>query len=274
MKKTREERAWSGILRWTWLVVPLLVILLLIRAWPPERGLLRRSGTWERIQREGVLRVGTDASYPPFEWINGQGEFVGYDVELVRRLAHRWGLEPQFINVHFDGLYDALQAEKIDLIVSALPYDRTKTQDLLYSDPYFNAGQVLVAPRGNASIQSVEDLGGRRVGVELGARGHQLLRQLARDRGVTAEIVTGRRPEEVFSLLREGAVEALVCDRVTAYDQMDGEQLRIVEPPLTSAPFVIAARPDAGTLIGRVDEALDAWQESGFLVDLEQRWLR
>ena len=274
MSESQEKRAWSGILRWAWLLLPLLLILLMIRAWSPQRGLLRRSGTWERIQREGVLRVGMDASYPPFEWIDERGKFVGYDVDLARELAQRWDVEPQFVNVHFDGLYDALQTEKIDLIISALPYDRTKTQDLLYSDPYFNAGQVLVAPRGNISIQSVEDLDGKRVGVELGARAHQLLRQLARDRGVTAEIVTGRRPGEVFSLLGEGDVEALICDRVTAYDRMEGEEMRIVEPPLTSAPFVIAARSDSGTLIRKVDEALDVWQESGFLVDLEQRWLR
>ncbi|MFP3895862.1 MAG: substrate-binding periplasmic protein [Anaerolineales bacterium] len=263
------------ILKWAWFVVSsLLLIFLIPNVGCSQWGMGKGDGTWQRIQAQGVLRVGMDASYPPFESIDEEGEFVGYDVDLARELARRWDVEVQFFDIHFDGLYDALCAKKVDLLVSALPHDRTLTEDILYSEPYFNAGQVLVVPQGEISIRAVEDLEGKRVAVELGAEAHQLLLQMVRDRGVSADIITGRQPEEMFSLLKKGDVDALICDRVTAYGNVKGEALHIVEPTLTSAPFVMAAHADSPVLISKVDEALKVWRENGFLVDLEKRWLR
>lgn len=273
-KGEEEKRGLADLLQWAWVLPPLLVVLLLLGAGCSRWGVGGRDGTWQQVQEERLLRVGMDASYPPFEWIDEQGEFVGYDVDLARELARRWRVDIQFVDIHFDGLYDALRAEKVDLLVSALPYDRTLTQDFLYSESYFNAGQVLVVSQEDASIRAVADLEGKRVGVQLGARAHQLVLQLIRDEGLSVEVVTGRQPEETFSLLREGDVDVLVCDRVTAHEHVAGEEFGIVEPPLTNAPFVIAARADSPRLMKEVNEALDAWRESGFLRDLEERWLR
>lgn len=269
-----REKGLSGVPKWIWLLLPLLLIFLLFSVWRSRWGMGGDDGTWQRVQMAGVLRVGMDASYPPFEWIDEQGEFKGYDVDLARELARRWGVEVRFVDIHFDGLYDALRAERVDLLISALPYDRTLTQDILYSKPYFNAGQVLVVQQGTVSIREREDLDGKRVAVELGAEAHQLLLQLARDQGVSAEIITGRQAGEIFSLLQEGTVDALICDRVTAYEYVVEKELHIVDPPLTNAPFVIAARADSPLLMKRVDEAIETWRKSDFLTDLEERWLR
>lgn len=269
-----KGRRFSDVLKWIWLILPLLLVLLILNTWRSRWGMGRQDNTWQRIQKEGVLRVGMDASYPPFEWIDDQGEFVGYDVDLARELARRWGVEVQFFSIHFDGLYDALRAERVDLLISALPRDHTLTEDILYSEPYFNAGQVLVVPEGEASIRALEDLEEKRVAVELGAEAHQLLLQLVRDRGLAIEIVTGRHAEEIFSFLGEGSVDALICDRVTAYEYVREGVFHIVEPPLTSTPFVMAARADSPALVREVDEAIEAWREDGFLDDLKERWLR
>lgn len=269
-----REKGLSGVPKWIWLFLPLLLIFLLFGVWRSRWGIGGDDGTWQRVQMAGVLRVGMDASYPPFEWIDEQGEFKGYDVDLARELGRRWGVEVHFVDIHFDGLYDALRAEKVDLLISALPYDRTLTQDILYSKPYFNVGQVLVVQQGTVSIRAREDLEGKRVAVELGAEAHQLLLQLARDQGVSAEIITGRQAGEIFFLLREGEVDALICDRVTAYEYVVEKELHIVDPPLTNAPFVIAARADSPLLMKRVDEAIETWRKNDFLTDLEERWLR
>ena len=78
--------------------------------------------TWAVIQQTGMLRVGMDASYPPFEEIDETtGELRGYDVELAREIGRRLGLEVQFVNIGFDGLYDALITKKVDAVISALP---------------------------------------------------------------------------------------------------------------------------------------------------------
>ena len=252
------------------------VVLPLLLVWAMGQVLgssLTRDQAWARIQREHILRVGMDASYPPFEIVDGEGHYSGFDVDLATALAERWQVTPMFANVHFDGLYDALKTEKFDLIISALPYDRTMTRDVLYSQSYFNAGQVLVGRRNGQLLESFADLDGRQVAVELGAEAHQLVRQLARDRGLSIEIVTRREPDEVIALLREGSVNAVVCDRVLAHGYLlDDQGLFLVGEPLTDDPYVIAARLDSPVLMKQVEAALNAWREDGLIEDLQRRW--
>lgn len=129
--------------RWLWAVLALacwaLAGRILYNAWF-SRG---TDPTWERLQQSGVVRVCMEAAYPPFEAQDAEGRFSGYDVDLMQELARRWSVSVDFVNVHFDGLYDALLADKCDLVVSALPYDETLTEDVLYSPSYFNAGLLL-----------------------------------------------------------------------------------------------------------------------------------
>lgn len=259
----------------TWATLTLGLALLIALASRLVGGALRRDEVWARIQREKVLRVGMDASFPPFEMVDAEGRFSGLDVDLALELGRRWSVEVRFVNVSFDGLYDALKMNKFDLIISALPYDRTLTRDLLYSPSYFNAGQVLLARGDDPALRSFDDLEGKSVAVELGSEAHQLVRRLARDKGMHIEILAEREPEGALALLRQGKADALVCDRVTAYAYLrDAEDLRLVGPPLTDEPYVIAARLDAPVLMEQVTQALEEWRANGLLDELLKKWLQ
>ena len=250
-----------------------LVILILL-ALRLVGGALRRDEIWERIQRDKVLRVGMDASFPPFEMVDAEGRFSGLDVDLANELGRRWGVQVHFINVSFDSLYDALKKNKFDLIISALPYDRTMTRDVLYSPSYFNAGQVLLAREDEPTLRSVDDLKGKTVAVELGSEAHQLVRRLERDKGIRVKILAEREPEQAIALLRQGKANALVCDRVTAHAYLrDANDLRLVGSPLTDEPYVIAARADAPVLMAQVTQALEEWRANGLLDELLKKWL-
>jgi ABC-type amino acid transport substrate-binding protein len=201
------------------------------------------------------------------------GRVSGLDAELATEIAHRWGVEVQFVNVHFDGLYDALEAGKFDLIISALPYDRMLTRDVLFPQSYFNAGQVLVAHADDLGVLSVEDLDGRRVAVELGAEGHQFAQRLVRDKGLSIDIEPVRETLEAFEALRDGQVDAIICDKVTALSyQGAGYPLRLVPPDLTNAPYVIAAPIEASETLEELDTLLSEWRGSGYLEYLTRRW--
>ena len=252
----------------------LVVVVFAWLAWRAFGGDLRRDDTLTRIGRDGRVRVGAEASYPPFEFLDAQGQFAGFDIDLARELGARWGVDVQFVNIHFDGLYDALLAGKCDLVISALPYDRTRTREVGYSHTYFDAGQVLVVSADDATIQDVKDLAGKRLAVELGAEGHHLARQYARDKGLTIDILPLRETLETFEALRSGEADALIADKVTALQYRGlGYPIRIAGPPLTSDPYVIAVPADAPVTLARIDEALDDWGASGWLEGLTQRWL-
>jgi ABC-type amino acid transport substrate-binding protein len=248
-------------------------------------------GALERVQATGELRVGLDASFPPFETLDAEGNVVGIDADLAQAIAGPLGAEPVFVNVGFDGLYDALLAGRVDVVISGLPYDPHWTQDVIYSTPYFNAGQLLVVraddaafaegsgipmlelQEGMAELQGgVPELAGRTVAVEWGSLADMEARRLGQ---TTDGIETLPQPtaQEALNALVAGQADAAIADAVSVYQFIEdnGEAVRIVGA-LTDEPYVIAARIKSPRLAEAVNEALIELKESGTLEELMDRW--
>jgi len=244
-------------------------------AWSGRQGWLAgaQDAAWARVQREGVLRVAMDASYPPFDIEEG-GTFRGYDVDLAQEIGRRLGVEVTFINVGYDGLYDVLQAGRCDAVISALPYDPQRTNIASFTGGYFDAGQVIVAPAGGDGLQGPEDLAGRRVAVEMGSQAHQEALAL-RDRGqVALEIVTARSSDEALDMVHAGAADAAIADAISARLALHSRPgLAIHGAPLTDESFVIAVSRGNPQLFAVVKGALDQLRGEGWLEQLAERWL-
>jgi ABC-type amino acid transport substrate-binding protein len=262
----------GALQRWLWLLLALgcwTLALLQIRTWFHGQ----TDPTWEQIQRTGVVRVGMDATYPPFEVQDEAGHFYGYDVDLAEELAQRWGVRAEFINIHFDGLYDALLTGKCDLLVSALPYDETLTEDVLYSPSYFNAGLLLAVREGERRIGGVNGLGGKKVGVALGSAGHLEARRMQEQGRIPLHIVPFASAWEALQALHAGEVDAAVADSITVYRFVhDPGGIRYLKRFLSDEQYVIAMRPDSGYLWKRIADELARMKKEGFLQMLQEKW--
>jgi polar amino acid transport system substrate-binding protein len=254
----------------------LLIATLLLWAWAGDDAPLvrfwQRDLTWQAIEARGAWRVGLDPSFPPFELLEASGAPAGYDVELAHLLAAQWGLDTEIVAIGFDSLLDALQAARIDAIISAYPYDERLTRDVAYSQPYFDAGLQL-AVRQDSSISGVEDLVGRRVAVEWGSEGDMIGRQLQRD-GLDVELVPFETPQEAVDALMQGNdVDALLVDGVTLRSaQAAGATLSAAGPYLTSNPYVIVLPRRAPELLERVNQGLEVLRRNRSLERLEAQW--
>lgn len=227
-----------------------------------------RDRTWERIERERVLRVGMDASYPPFELWDEVG-LRGYDVDLALALGMEWGVEVDFQNITFDGLYDALKVERVDIIISALPYDPLLTQDVAYSHSYFDAGQVLVVQE-QTTITRIDELNGRSVGLELGSMGDLEARRL--EQRMVLERKAYSTSQEALEAVRDEKVDGAIVDSVSAYEFMREQGgLRIVQQ-VSEEPYVMAVPMKAPVLLEKVNGAIVKWREDGFLEELREKW--
>lgn len=263
MLRARAHRRWWLLLAAGLLLVGMLVAVL-------ARGAQDRS--LETIRSLGVLRVGLDPSFPPFESPEADGQIVGYDVDLAQALAAQWGVQVQIEPIGFDGLLDAIWAGRVDLVISALPLDPRFTRDLAYSQPYFDGGLFLVARSSDTTIQQANDLANRRLAVEWGSDADAQGRQL-RTRLPGLELVSFQTPAEALDAVMAGRADAALVDGVTARQfVMRNRGARIVEPPLVSAPYVIAMPVKARTLQRAVDEALQSMRRDGTLQQLEERW--
>ena len=231
--------------------------------------------TWNRIQETETLMVGMDASFPPFESIDADGSLFGFDVDLARELSSRLDVTPRFIaNLPYDGLYDALTAGRVDIVISALVVAPSQTGDYAYSSVYFDAGYVLVARAGEETASSMNDLGGHSLAVALGTEGDREARRWAR-RLADLDIVQYDTPVEALEALVAGETDLALVDRVSALlAPGKGQHVQIVGDPVTEVPYACAVRRESKQLLEAVDEALQAMEEDGTMDELFSTWLR
>lgn len=251
-----------------------LALLLLLFVSLPTKD----DGSLERIRASGFLRVGVDASFPPFAWLDVNGTLTGYEIELVEHIAAHMGVRAQIINLAFDGLYDALQAGRVDMIVSELTYDERRTRDVIYSQPYFDAGQLLIAgPQTQDNVLETDDINrlleGRRVAVEWGSTGDMKARQLQGDMA-RYFILAYPSTQEALVALASGEADVAIVDAVSAYQftATHSNKMRIVGP-LTYEPYVIATSARSPRLAAAIDAALETLKHNGILDHLRARWL-
>jgi ABC-type amino acid transport substrate-binding protein len=240
------------------------------------------------VQEAGVLRVGLDPSWPPFEYVDPEsGEVAGLDVDLARAIGRELGVDVHFVVSGWEGLYGALGAGQFDAILSALPYDPWRTKEARYSISYLNVGPVLVVRGDQASAldpelssrELVRALAGYTVHVEYGSEADVQARRL-HTKGAEIEIVTHDTASSALDAARTagaGRAEAAIADNVSArlYLRASSEEdtLQVVGEPLYDELYVIAVHPDAASLQAAIDQALIDLRERGELDVLLERWL-
>ena len=236
---------------------------------------------WQRIQTQGVWRVGMEPTWVPFEYVDGTGLLTGFDVELARELSRRLGLEAQFVaNLGFDGLYDALTAGQADAVISAVVVDDSRRADFAFSRPYFEAGQVLVVGPHSAGIETPEDLRGRVLAVELGSDGDALARRW-RSRWSDLDLLHTDSTDAALAAVADGQADAAITDRATALLALKTAhgvgvgmgELRISGKPVTAEQVVIVVRRESRDLLRALNAALADMQRDGTLQALERQWL-
>ena len=112
-------------------------------------------------QEAKVLRVGSAIDFAPFEFQDeGQKDYQGFDMDLIRAIAKEMGSEAEIQNIGFDGLIPALQAKNIDVIISGMTINDERKQKVNFSDPYYQSGLTMIVRSDEQAIKSFKDLKG------------------------------------------------------------------------------------------------------------------
>ena len=112
---------------------------------------------------KNLMIIGTDTTYPPFEFVENE-EVVGFDLDLIKEVAARLDKQIEIVPIEWDPDFKALREGKVDIIISAVPYNIEKENLVDYSQTYFNMKYLLVSLNGS-DIKVKEDIYGRKVGV-------------------------------------------------------------------------------------------------------------
>ncbi len=234
--------------------------------------------TWTRIVDTGVFRIGVDPSFPPFEMDDGKGHLSGLDIALAQVLVQTWSTEAgatlkvQYVYTGYDGLYDALKAGQFDAILSALPYNPSKTEDVRFSHSYFNGGPQVVVRESENAVKSWQDLADKRIGVELGSSGDTFARRW--QRRLKYDLREFNTPAEALHAVKTGQVDGVFTDAI-AFDiflKSEGG-VKLVGKPLADELYVIAVRKDTPTLLQEINAVIDAMKGDGRMDQLYAQWL-
>ncbi len=219
----------------------------------------------------GEIRIGVDASYPPFAVDDGQSMY-GLDIDLGRALGEQIGLPVRFVNMGYDGLYDALIADEVDVLISALLRNPARTRDVRYTRGYYNAGLVLVRPT-DSPITGMSDLAGLQLSYEFGSTADAEARQWLR-RIDDFERLPYELPGYALDALRAGTSDAALVDQ-TSYRlyRRDYPDWSVSFSEVTVAPYTTAVRADRYAAWEAVEMSLNALQMDGTLEAIIRRWL-
>ncbi|WP_418320635.1 basic amino acid ABC transporter substrate-binding protein [Piscinibacter sakaiensis] len=205
-----------------------------------------------------VLVVGTDAAYAPFESQNQSGEIVGFDIDIVRAIADKAGLQVKFVNTPWEGIFTTLDQGDRDLLVSAITITDERRQSMDFSDPYFNA-QQLIAVKADSKISKFADLKKLKVGVQTGTTGDEAVSKL---QGKTSTSI--RRFESTPLALQEleaGGVDAVVADNGVVENYVANNaaaKFKSVADPaaFASEQYGIAVKKGNTELLEKINKAL------------------
>ncbi len=220
-----------------------------------------------RVRAAGELRVGIDATYPPFGIAEG-GDFSGFDVDIAQAIGKDLGVRIELINASFDGIFPALQNGRFDVVISAVTITAERQQTLLFSDPYIAAGQQVVAQKASP-LGSLDDLSGRTVGVQINTTA-----QFSMEKRPGVTIAKYNTIDLALLDLQNGRIDAVASDGpVLRYMiQRAFPTLKTVGPEYTDERFGIVLAKESDDLRRAVNAALWRIQDSGEYARINTKW--
>lgn len=208
---------------------------------------------------DDTLIVGTNAEFPPFEYIE-QGNIVGFDVDLINEISKIIGKKVEFKNMAFDSLLIAMQAGKINCIISGMTATDERRQYVNFSEPYFVSKQAVIVPE-DSDIQKFEDLKGKKIGVVIGYTGDMVVTDMYKD---TSSITRYEATGQVIMALTAGKVDATVLDMEPAKKYVaNNKGIKVLDTALAEEEYSIALPKDNTALLEELNKALKTLKENG-----------
>ncbi len=213
------------------------------------------------LKSKGVLTVGSDTSYAPAEFLSADGQTPqGYDVDIAKAIGATLGLETKVETSEFTGILPAL-GPKYDLGISSFTINPERAQTVNFVS-YFNAGTLWAVQRGNPKKFSIDEICGKKVGVQTGTvqdtpdvSGRSA--KCVAEGKPAIDIVTLKTQTDVTTRLVNGSIDAMAADSpVIGYAlSQTGDQLEVLGDVYDSAPQGIAiakSDPELTELVGKV----------------------
>lgn len=211
-----------------------------------------------------ALTVGTDPTYAPFEYQNDKGEIVGFDIDVMRAVAEKAGITVEFVSTPWEGAFNSLAQGDRDMLISAITITDERKQTLDFSEPYFDAHQ-LIAVSEKSAVAKLDDLKSRLVGVQTATTGEEVVAKLQGKN--SANIKRFESTPLALAELAAGGVDAVVADNAVIENYVTnnpGAKFKSIKDPSFAAErYGIAVKKGNAELLQKLNAGLAAIQADG-----------
>jgi ABC-type amino acid transport substrate-binding protein len=240
---------------------------------PPAAG----DNSWDKVQRAGVLRVGTSADYAPYEFYNDQFQLDGFDIALINAIGEKLGVKVALNDYAFDGLLGVVTLDQADVAIAALSVTPERQAIADFSNVYF-AGSDAVLARPDAEAGEITDTAAL-AAVRLGVQDNSVYETMAQDKLID----TGSMPKEnlfvysditrAISDLKARRIDAVWLDRRPAEAWASDGSVKVIAQDLNQQLYAVAMKKGSTALRDKINAALLALQNDGTVAQLVQQYL-
>ncbi len=232
----------------------------------------------DTIMDRGILVVGTSADYPPFESIDEDGEFVGYDMDLIREVGKRLGVEVDIQDLGFDALITSVQNYKVDVAIASMAASEERRKSVDFTLEYHHGKQSFLT-KSDAGISFADqfDVVDYTVGVQAGSTLDTWLTEEMIGKGLMeeAQVTRYERAEQIALDIRAGRIQVGFIDAPVAKDLVDSmDNLTIIFTDLVAdyGGGAIALPKGEVQLKEALDQIIQELLDEGFIDELYNKW--
>ena len=208
-----------------------------------------KGATLKSVQKAGKLLIATSPDFPPFESLEGDA-VVGIEPDIMKLICDKLGVEAEFVQMDFDSVLIGIQAAKYDCAMSGITVPPARQKNMLFTDPYYSAAQVIVVAEGSP-ITGKADLAGKVASVQTGTTAESG----CQDEGIEVQAFAANA--DAKAALTTGKVDAWVVDNLTAIQMVEeGDGLVILDENMTEEPYAFAFAFGSEDLVAAINDEL------------------
>jgi polar amino acid transport system substrate-binding protein len=228
-------------------------------------------------ESENKIIVGTSADFPPFEYKDTNGNIIGFDIDLIKKILTDEGYTVEVQDIGFDSLIPSLQTDKIDVIAAAMTITDERKQQVDFSNPYYDANQSVLVKKGSGvNITSINDLANYTVGAQTGSTGWAWVNDTL--------VATGKLPSENFKsydlytdavadlIIGPSRVGAIVIDSPVAKTFEKNGNVQIVLNITTNESYGFAVKKGNSELVSKINDGLAAVMQTTYWDNLVEQY--
>lgn len=223
-----------------------------------------------KILEAGKIVIGTEGTYSPNSYHDENGDLVGFDVEVARKVAEKLGVEVEFMEAEWDSLFAAMDSGRIDTVINEVEYSDERALKYDFSQPYTYIRGALMVKGDNEDISSFEDLDGKKAAQNLTSSWGTMAEEYG------AELVSVDAVSQCVDLLLSGRADATLNVETAFADYLkshpDADVKIVARTDSASSSSRIPVKKGNEELLEAIDKAIDELRESGELAELSEKY--